>query len=680
MNSDPVYLESIRSLEEVVGVGRKTSEKLKTHFESEEVALETIKEGDILEIAKTPGISFADASRIVKKNIKKEYESDEVLKTDSLDKIYQRLLDKVKSRAQTDYGRSRLDIYYPSSSEERIREVRDWVENVREMKVKEDIDEIKNVKPLEEPKNFDIFDRIILTEDFETSERIQNEVSGIPVNSVEDPQEIRRYFEDYQNVFLVGEKLKGLGLQSEKINHLNTPLEDVTHIFPEKTIAYFTENLDSIESSLEVFNKVKTSLFSDISEEEVGCLESLLGKIDSEGVLASDEEVERLEKASENLGQVIEKKKEKANAELESLVSEKEIKIEGTEITNLLRNRQKVEEIVKSELAEDYEDIVKRITEDIIEELDLRGKEEELARELFSIELKIPLKPDEEIKKKMVQKLDDKLSQRSLESKRGFARELEDYKDLAEELVGLVLELDVAMAVKNFSEDFDMNMAELSGSGTEILNGDNLFIDNSDSIDYKIENVRLLTGVNSGGKTSTLDLIAQFYLLTQMGFPVPAEEAEISLVEKIYYYRNIKKTMSTGALEHILIRFDDLLSSDEKKLVLIDELENITEPGASAKIMSGILDFLKEGEDIAVFVSHLADKIRDKTEKDIPVDGIQPEGLDENLNLKVDRTPKRNLLAMSTPELIVEKLSEKNDSEFYEKLSEKFEDKDSDRA
>ena len=39
------------------------------------------------------------------------------------------------------------------------------------------------------------------------------------------------------------------------------------------------------------------------------------------------------------------------------------------------------------------------------------------------------------------------------------------------------------------------------------------------------------------------------------------------------------------------------------------------------------------------------------------IDGIEAKGLDENLDLIVDRTPKFGCLARSTPELIVERLA-----------------------
>jgi len=58
------------------------------------------------------------------------------------------------------------------------------------------------------------------------------------------------------------------------------------------------------------------------------------------------------------------------------------------------------------------------------------------------------------------------------------------------------------------------------------------------------------------------------------------------------------------------------------------------------------------------------------------VDGIEAGGLDDNLNLIVNRNPIKNHIAKSTPELIVEKLfltSKGEENAFYEKLKKKFE-------
>ena len=56
-------------------------------------------------------------------------------------------------------------------------------------------------------------------------------------------------------------------------------------------------------------------------------------------------------------------------------------------------------------------------------------------------------------------------------------------------------------------------------------------------------------------------------------------------------------------------------------------------------------------------------------------DGIEAKGLDKNYNLIVDRTPKINYLANSTPELILKKVYEKSEETLksvYKDILEKF--------
>jgi dsDNA-specific endonuclease/ATPase MutS2 len=106
--------------------------------------------------------------------------------------------------------------------------------------------------------------------------------------------------------------------------------------------------------------------------------------------------------------------------------------------------------------------------------------------------------------------------------------------------------------------------------------------------------------------------------------------------------------------------------------VLVDELESITEPGASAKIIAGILEALGERDVTGVFVSHLADEIRDVADGPVAVDGIEAKGLVDG-ELVVERSPVKDHLARSTPELIVEKLADGGEDGFYGRLLEKFE-------
>ena len=52
----------------------------------------------------------------------------------------------------------------------------------------------------------------------------------------------------------------------------------------------------------------------------------------------------------------------------------------------------------------------------------------------------------------------------------------------------------------------------------------------------KDENIALLTGANSGGKTTLLETLTQISIMAQMGLPVSADKAEIKLFDEIYHF------------------------------------------------------------------------------------------------------------------------------------------------
>jgi len=228
------------------------------------------------------------------------------------------------------------------------------------------------------------------------------------------------------------------------------------------------------------------------------------------------------------------------------------------------------------------------------------------------------------------------------------------------------------------------------GTGIEIIKGRNLFLKGDiEPVDYALgesrhnaatqryssERVAVLSGVNSGGKTSTLDLIAQTLVLSHMGFPVPGAQVSVGLIDEMYYFGKSSGTMDAGAFESTIKEFS-VVTGTGRMALLVDELESITEPGASARIIGGILESLTVNPyALGVFVSHLAENIMEHTSAAVRVDGIEAQGLDEELNLIVDRNPIYNYVAKSTPELILERLTLKAQGEkreFYKRLLEKF--------
>ena len=135
-------------------------------------------------------------------------------------------------------------------------------------------------------------------------------------------------------------------------------------------------------------------------------------------------------------------------------------------------------------------------------------------------------------------------------------------------------------------------------------------------------------------------------------------------------------TADAGAFETALHTFAKMVISDKSKFIMADEMEAISEPEASARVISAILDLLHEKPaSCGIFVSHLSDQISDKCKHPIRTDGIEASGLDENLELIVDRNPRLNYHARSTPQLIVERLIRKSkgaQKEIYQAIIDKF--------
>jgi dsDNA-specific endonuclease/ATPase MutS2 len=168
------------------------------------------------------------------------------------------------------------------------------------------------------------------------------------------------------------------------------------------------------------------------------------------------------------------------------------------------------------------------------------------------------------------------------------------------------------------------------------------------------DRVAVLTGANSGGKTTLLETLAQVQLLAQMGLPVPAEQAEIGFVDAIVFHRR-HASFNAGVLESTLKNVVPPLSQQGHTLMLVDEFEAITEPGSAADLLHGLVTLTVEREALGVFVTHLADDLEPLPDA-ARVDGIFAEGLTPNLELEVDYQPRFGTVGRSTPEFIISRL------------------------
>ena len=241
--------------------------------------------------------------------------------------------------------------------------------------------------------------------------------------------------------------------------------------------------------------------------------------------------------------------------------------------------------------------------------------------------------------------------------------------------VTAVDEIAVSISLARFALAFDLvrpTFVEKDVCG--VVEARNLFLDAADGavqpITYAIgdhdlpvsspnepptgDRVAVLTGANSGGKTTLLETLCQVQLLAQMGLPVPARHAHVGPVETIVFHRR-HASFNAGVLESTLRSVVPPVSAGGKTLMLVDEFEAITEPGSAADLLHGLVQLTVEREALGVFVTHLADDL-EPLPAAARTDGIFAEGLTTELELEVDYQPRFETVGRSTPEFIVSRL------------------------
>ncbi|TKX76443.1 DNA mismatch repair protein, partial [Halorubrum sp. SD626R] len=122
------------------------------------------------------------------------------------------------------------------------------------------------------------------------------------------------------------------------------------------------------------------------------------------------------------------------------------------------------------------------------------------------------------------------------------------------------------------------------------------------------DRVSVLTGANSGGKTTLLETLCAVALLASMGLPVPADAAEVGSFDRIVFHRR-HASFNAGVLESTLKSVVPPLVEDGRTLMLVDEFEAITEPGRAADLLNGLVTLTADRGALGVYVTHLADDL-----------------------------------------------------------------------
>ena len=635
------------TLQNIKGIGDKISEKILNSVGGEEELQKIVDNVDVEKIANIEGISQRKAIEIMKQLL--NMPTYEFIKSDRAMELYEDIINKILSYSNTTYSKNRILLLSPSKDIEKINSQLDFVMNAKEHVSQLPIIKLrglmKNLKEVEEAKPEYDPSKAILVEREEDNAYLTD--LGLnqyyPIITASDSPLLQEEMMNYDLVFYV--YAQGILDFDGMPNLVMINIEESDYeIVPEKIINFFIQNKD-------LFNRVHEI-------QKIRNKESVLGDI-----IPIIDELNIIDKREVDIEELVISLKDEMDEELEKSI--KTIDLEGDEILNLLNNN--------------FPPKISKIFDEII------SKRKDIIREKTGINFDpylrtYPIQIDENEIQRVTLEQSSKKENDIFDIKKSAAIQLNSIKERAIEEVEDAIRFDYEFSLGSFAYEYGLCRPEFSDE-IKLTGALHLELalkkdeDYVQTVDYQLtkdENIALLTGANSGGKTTLLETLTQISIMAQMGLPVSADGAEIKLFDEIYHFSK-KRSLDAGAFESFLNVFIPIVTTNSEKLVLLDELEGITELDAAVKIISTFIDMIKESNSYGVIVTHMARELMNYT--DIRVDGIEAKGLDEDYNLIVDRTPKMNFLAKSTPELILKRIYEKSDDELkavYARILEKF--------
>jgi len=645
-------------LSAIPGVGERLAKKMTDHFGSEEAALSSLMSGDIGQIAEIDGVSPKRALSLARSIAG---DDGQFLATKESIKLHQQLIDQIANFTASPATKARLQLLTPLEDSSKRR---DLIEAA--MKFLSNDNEIatilsnslKQVTTLK--NNSERYDRVVVTKQ--------------PMNHLKKHCRILMPAEsETWKDYTVFGKVTWLGSGAPNdvpegwIVLGSDPDEEL--IIPELTLDWFKKNRKTLSALSEIITTLSNSdsnsqFFDYLGSELVGLeqLPELLFTLFEEG------DTERAEQVKDELWPYCKALENEVNIDVEKAMNDAKLALSGAELLDALADGSGFQRRLKEATGYVIENAMQQAVNKLSEYME--GSGIRCPPIIFTSDW--PAKLDRQVIEKIDESLEKRISAQKSDHIYSMARKLGPLKSKCESAIRSLVIVDQWLTIARWAKHYSCTMPKMVSHGIWINQGRHILLGiEADPVTYGLgkaapksdqQQLALLTGANSGGKTTLLELLAHTCILAHMGLPVPAKQACVGKVEALHILAKAGGTQSAGALEQTLVDLATVVSDPTPKLILADELEAITEPGAGARIIAGMLLAARAQKDTTMMlVTHLAPAIIEASNvDDFRVDGIEARGLDADLELIVDRTPIRNHLARSTPELIVKRLVEKS--------------------
>ena len=641
------------------GIGERLMKRLDDHFGGRHELIRTLESGDVSRIAEVEGISVKRALALAR-----EYNGAEAtfLATHEAEKLHGQLIALMQRFASNPASSSRMQMLMPlhqiDERRERCRQMMSFANEENEAFVHLRT-LFKNLSYTRRPTQR--YERVIV------SQHEHPEWDSYVRILTPSAQESWKDYTVFKTVTWIGKN----GPDELPPGWLVLPESGRSDVMiPEYTLDWFTNNRKTLKVLLDLIqwrDEGQETLHPALEAifQETNGLEQLASVF---AMIGDAGDVEEMEKIRDGLWSTAKKLEENLNQQITAEMESVTLDLSGSDMLEALADAATFQRKLASATEDVMNDILERGRTEFSSYLEAGGLQAPF--DLYSSNWPVKLN------RGALDKINDELERRINDGRNDhllrLATKLADLKPLCETAIQRLIEHDMWYSIASWAIHYNATLPELVDHGIWFEQGHHLFIEGDvQPVSYGLgraapkgdqQSIALLTGANSGGKTTLLELVAHIAILAHMGLPVPAQHAEVGRVEALHVLAKSGGTQSAGALETTLVDLANVVSNAQPKLILADELEAITEPGAGARIIAGMLRAAQQQSNSSmVLVTHLAPAILDAYgDDDLRIDGIEAKGLDEHLELIVDRTPKRNCLARSTPELIVRRLVERS--------------------